>query len=114
MRKAQKRVAKQLPSKTCSDSQKSVPKLTITHGQKASVQCQSSQCSISTRDSSHSDLIHFLMRQYVLPNPKPYPQAQRFPVSYTHLTLPTKRIVQISVVAASIKKKQQNKKTCTT
>ena len=32
-----KKAAKQLPSKTCSDSQKSVPKLTITHGQKASV-----------------------------------------------------------------------------
>ena len=27
------------------------------------------------------------------------------PVSYTHLTLPTKRIVEISVVAASLKKK---------
>eukprot|EP00656_Telonema_subtile_P040908 TRINITY_DN459_c0_g1_i4.p1 TRINITY_DN459_c0_g1~~TRINITY_DN459_c0_g1_i4.p1 ORF type:complete len:169 (+),score=41.32 TRINITY_DN459_c0_g1_i4:150-656(+) len=29
------------------------------------------------------------------------------PVSYTHLTLPTKRIVEISVVAASLKKKTQ-------
>eukprot|EP00828_Plagiopyla_frontata_P038707 TRINITY_DN5080_c0_g3_i1.p2 TRINITY_DN5080_c0_g3~~TRINITY_DN5080_c0_g3_i1.p2 ORF type:complete len:125 (-),score=17.79 TRINITY_DN5080_c0_g3_i1:59-433(-) len=28
------------------------------------------------------------------------------PVSYTHLTLPTKRIVQISVVAVSLKKKK--------
>ena len=28
------------------------------------------------------------------------------PVSYTHLTLPTKRIVEISVVAASLKKKK--------
>eukprot|EP00828_Plagiopyla_frontata_P007568 TRINITY_DN13587_c0_g1_i1.p2 TRINITY_DN13587_c0_g1~~TRINITY_DN13587_c0_g1_i1.p2 ORF type:complete len:114 (-),score=11.29 TRINITY_DN13587_c0_g1_i1:22-363(-) len=28
-------------------------------------------------------------------------------VSYTHLTLPTKRIVQISVVAVSLKKKSQ-------
>ena len=32
--KSQKRAANQLPSKTCSDSQKSVPKLTITHGKK--------------------------------------------------------------------------------
>eukprot|EP00828_Plagiopyla_frontata_P013137 TRINITY_DN1767_c0_g1_i4.p1 TRINITY_DN1767_c0_g1~~TRINITY_DN1767_c0_g1_i4.p1 ORF type:complete len:184 (-),score=31.84 TRINITY_DN1767_c0_g1_i4:76-627(-) len=32
-------------------------------------------------------------------------------VSYTHLTLPTKRIVQISVVAVSLKKKN-DKKTC--
>ena len=31
-------------------------------------------------------------------------------VSYTHLTLPTKRIVENSVVAASIKKKTHNKK----
>eukprot|EP00828_Plagiopyla_frontata_P038860 TRINITY_DN509_c0_g1_i6.p1 TRINITY_DN509_c0_g1~~TRINITY_DN509_c0_g1_i6.p1 ORF type:complete len:141 (-),score=22.74 TRINITY_DN509_c0_g1_i6:71-493(-) len=30
-------------------------------------------------------------------------------VSYTHLTLPTKRIVQISVVAVSLKKKKKNK-----
>eukprot|EP00828_Plagiopyla_frontata_P005746 TRINITY_DN12371_c0_g1_i1.p2 TRINITY_DN12371_c0_g1~~TRINITY_DN12371_c0_g1_i1.p2 ORF type:complete len:120 (+),score=31.32 TRINITY_DN12371_c0_g1_i1:21-380(+) len=30
----------------------------------------------------------------------------QWPVSYTHLTLPTKRIVQISVVAVSLKKKQ--------
>eukprot|EP00828_Plagiopyla_frontata_P009852 TRINITY_DN15112_c0_g1_i1.p2 TRINITY_DN15112_c0_g1~~TRINITY_DN15112_c0_g1_i1.p2 ORF type:complete len:141 (+),score=32.48 TRINITY_DN15112_c0_g1_i1:3-425(+) len=30
------------------------------------------------------------------------------PVSYTHLTLPTKRIVQISVVAVSLKKKRDN------
>ena len=29
-----KKAANQLPSKTCSDSQKSVPKLTITHGKK--------------------------------------------------------------------------------
>eukprot|EP00656_Telonema_subtile_P042178 TRINITY_DN47674_c0_g1_i1.p1 TRINITY_DN47674_c0_g1~~TRINITY_DN47674_c0_g1_i1.p1 ORF type:complete len:185 (+),score=30.56 TRINITY_DN47674_c0_g1_i1:58-612(+) len=29
-----------------------------------------------------------------------------WPVSYTHLTLPTKRIVSISVVAASLQKKQ--------
>eukprot|EP00828_Plagiopyla_frontata_P047365 TRINITY_DN8728_c0_g2_i1.p2 TRINITY_DN8728_c0_g2~~TRINITY_DN8728_c0_g2_i1.p2 ORF type:complete len:129 (-),score=27.15 TRINITY_DN8728_c0_g2_i1:1-387(-) len=32
------------------------------------------------------------------------------PVSYTHLTLPTKRIVQISVVAGSLKKKKKEKK----
>eukprot|EP00828_Plagiopyla_frontata_P021269 TRINITY_DN2767_c0_g1_i5.p2 TRINITY_DN2767_c0_g1~~TRINITY_DN2767_c0_g1_i5.p2 ORF type:complete len:213 (+),score=45.45 TRINITY_DN2767_c0_g1_i5:663-1301(+) len=31
------------------------------------------------------------------------------PVSYTHLTLPTKRIVQISVVAVSLKKKNYKK-----
>eukprot|EP00828_Plagiopyla_frontata_P038299 TRINITY_DN5022_c0_g1_i1.p3 TRINITY_DN5022_c0_g1~~TRINITY_DN5022_c0_g1_i1.p3 ORF type:complete len:145 (-),score=20.87 TRINITY_DN5022_c0_g1_i1:15-449(-) len=31
------------------------------------------------------------------------------PVSYTHLTLPTKRIVQISVGAVSLKKKEKNK-----
>ena len=31
-------------------------------------------------------------------------------VSYTHLTLPTKRIVEISVVAASLKKKTDNKR----
>eukprot|EP00658_Telonema_sp_P-2_P075637 TRINITY_DN65285_c0_g1_i1.p1 TRINITY_DN65285_c0_g1~~TRINITY_DN65285_c0_g1_i1.p1 ORF type:complete len:128 (-),score=43.85 TRINITY_DN65285_c0_g1_i1:32-415(-) len=30
----------------------------------------------------------------------------RYPVSYTHLTLPTKRIVEISVVAVSLKKKK--------
>ena len=29
------------------------------------------------------------------------------PVSYTHLTLPTKRIVSISVVAVSLKKKKK-------
>eukprot|EP00828_Plagiopyla_frontata_P009193 TRINITY_DN14721_c0_g1_i1.p1 TRINITY_DN14721_c0_g1~~TRINITY_DN14721_c0_g1_i1.p1 ORF type:complete len:528 (+),score=81.70 TRINITY_DN14721_c0_g1_i1:96-1679(+) len=34
------------------------------------------------------------------------------PVSYTHLTLPTKRIVQISVVAVSLKKKRQENKNC--
>eukprot|EP00828_Plagiopyla_frontata_P013134 TRINITY_DN1767_c0_g1_i1.p2 TRINITY_DN1767_c0_g1~~TRINITY_DN1767_c0_g1_i1.p2 ORF type:complete len:111 (-),score=19.11 TRINITY_DN1767_c0_g1_i1:76-408(-) len=34
-----------------------------------------------------------------------------YAVSYTHLTLPTKRIVQISVVAVSLKKKN-DKKTC--
>ena len=34
------------------------------------------------------------------------------PVSYTHLTLPTKRIVEISVVAGSLKKQNtKNKKT---
>eukprot|EP00828_Plagiopyla_frontata_P031061 TRINITY_DN408_c0_g1_i20.p2 TRINITY_DN408_c0_g1~~TRINITY_DN408_c0_g1_i20.p2 ORF type:complete len:113 (+),score=10.61 TRINITY_DN408_c0_g1_i20:135-473(+) len=31
-------------------------------------------------------------------------------VSYTHLTLPTKRIVQISVVAVSLKKKKKQKR----
>ena len=33
------------------------------------------------------------------------PNTRAIPVSYTHLTLPTKRIVEISVVAVSIKKK---------
>eukprot|EP00828_Plagiopyla_frontata_P003501 TRINITY_DN11077_c0_g1_i1.p3 TRINITY_DN11077_c0_g1~~TRINITY_DN11077_c0_g1_i1.p3 ORF type:complete len:124 (-),score=5.84 TRINITY_DN11077_c0_g1_i1:47-418(-) len=32
------------------------------------------------------------------------------PVSYTHLTLPTKRIVQISVVARSLQKKNRTSK----
>ena len=32
--------------------------------------------------------------------------ARKIPVSYTHLTLPTKRIVEISVVAVILKKKQ--------
>ena len=32
------------------------------------------------------------------------------PVSYTHLTLPTKRIVEISVVAVSLKKKRKTMK----
>eukprot|EP00658_Telonema_sp_P-2_P076032 TRINITY_DN65982_c0_g1_i1.p1 TRINITY_DN65982_c0_g1~~TRINITY_DN65982_c0_g1_i1.p1 ORF type:complete len:125 (+),score=22.57 TRINITY_DN65982_c0_g1_i1:125-499(+) len=32
------------------------------------------------------------------------------PVSYTHLTLPTKRIVEISVVAGSLKKKRKKKR----
>ena len=32
------------------------------------------------------------------------------PVSYTHLTLPTKRIVEISVVAVSLKKKKEKNK----
>eukprot|EP00828_Plagiopyla_frontata_P037993 TRINITY_DN4984_c0_g1_i1.p1 TRINITY_DN4984_c0_g1~~TRINITY_DN4984_c0_g1_i1.p1 ORF type:complete len:177 (+),score=38.50 TRINITY_DN4984_c0_g1_i1:2-532(+) len=32
-------------------------------------------------------------------------EVQQLPVSYTHLTLPTKRIVQISVVGVSLKKK---------
>ena len=31
-------------------------------------------------------------------------------VSYTHLTLPTKRIVEISVVAGSLKQKKEKKK----
>ena len=31
------------------------------------------------------------------------------PVSYTHLTLPTKRIVEISVVAVPLQKKKKNK-----
>eukprot|EP00828_Plagiopyla_frontata_P007892 TRINITY_DN13829_c0_g1_i2.p1 TRINITY_DN13829_c0_g1~~TRINITY_DN13829_c0_g1_i2.p1 ORF type:complete len:155 (-),score=16.81 TRINITY_DN13829_c0_g1_i2:51-515(-) len=31
------------------------------------------------------------------------------PVSYTHLTLPTKRIVQVSVVAESLKKKKNRR-----
>ena len=33
--------------------------------------------------------------------------ATRKAVSYTHLTLPTKRIVEISVVAVSFKKKRK-------
>ena len=35
--------------------------------------------------------------------------AQAAPVSYTHLTLPTKRIVEISGVAETLKKKQKQK-----
>eukprot|EP00658_Telonema_sp_P-2_P047876 TRINITY_DN36446_c0_g1_i1.p1 TRINITY_DN36446_c0_g1~~TRINITY_DN36446_c0_g1_i1.p1 ORF type:complete len:101 (+),score=25.58 TRINITY_DN36446_c0_g1_i1:146-448(+) len=48
-------------------------------------------------------------------SPFHYPIADLLPVlcvdtvSYTHLTLPTKRIVQISVVEASLKKKKNNK-----
>ena len=38
--------------------------------------------------------------------------GQKNPVSYTHLTLPTKRIVEISVVAVSLnKKKKKNTET---
>ena len=36
-RRKPKKAANQLPSKTCSDSQKSVPKLIIIHGKKASI-----------------------------------------------------------------------------
>ena len=35
--------------------------------------------------------------------------AQLEPVSYTHLTLPTRDLVEISVVAVYLKKKQENR-----
>eukprot|EP00828_Plagiopyla_frontata_P016243 TRINITY_DN2119_c0_g1_i7.p3 TRINITY_DN2119_c0_g1~~TRINITY_DN2119_c0_g1_i7.p3 ORF type:complete len:131 (+),score=20.64 TRINITY_DN2119_c0_g1_i7:230-622(+) len=38
---------------------------------------------------------------------EPIAKHSSVPVSYTHLTLPTKRIVQISVVAVPLKKKAQ-------
>ena len=38
------------------------------------------------------------------------PEGIAAPVSYTHLTLPTKRIVWISVGAVSLTKKQKKKK----
>eukprot|EP00831_Metopus_contortus_P076411 TRINITY_DN7052_c0_g1_i5.p2 TRINITY_DN7052_c0_g1~~TRINITY_DN7052_c0_g1_i5.p2 ORF type:complete len:124 (-),score=58.26 TRINITY_DN7052_c0_g1_i5:82-453(-) len=44
------------------------------------------------------------------PNPKVY-RMRVFAVSYTHLTLPTILLVQISVVAVSLKKKKKVKST---
>ena len=37
-------------------------------------------------------------------------QFENHPVSYTHLTLPTNREVEISVVAGSLNKKKNNKR----
>eukprot|EP00831_Metopus_contortus_P026525 TRINITY_DN22549_c0_g1_i4.p2 TRINITY_DN22549_c0_g1~~TRINITY_DN22549_c0_g1_i4.p2 ORF type:complete len:134 (+),score=34.66 TRINITY_DN22549_c0_g1_i4:33-434(+) len=61
------------------------------------------------RDRNMWEVMAFFRKTILIALP-PTGEAPHVPVSYTHLTLPTILLVQISVVAVSLKKKNEQEK----